>query len=241
MATFGGDTMSVIITAAYQGETFDVEIFHDGHIEFPDRDLRHEQAMAEFTDSESAVIQFRDFWKKSPIHVIAASLWVVDDPFVVFMADCAEHVLPILKKDYPDLSGPKRALDIARKIAFGGLDEKKKALLLQELSVLSFAVDNMARQWVTHKRASSTALWAVAEVADVKQSVWSIYDPVNSEESEMCVYAAENAEKAAVKNASFANQKRAGDRERAWQVRRFVDIMEALGKGKPWPPFKRTR
>lgn len=233
--------MSVIITATYQGETFDVEVFHDGHIEFPDRDLRHEQAMAEFTDSGSAVVQFRDFWTNTPMKAIAANLWVVDKPFVIFMADCAERVLPTIKKKYPDISGPKHALDIARVLAFGGLDENKRAMLSQELSILSGVIDKMAGDVAPRGGALSSALWAVAEVADAGQPVWRNSNPADIGDSEICIYASDNAETTAARNVSSANGARARIREIAWQVRRFVDIMEALGRGKPWPPFKRTR
>lgn len=35
--------MSVVIEAIYKGQTFDVEVFHDGHIEVPGSELEYEQ------------------------------------------------------------------------------------------------------------------------------------------------------------------------------------------------------
>ena len=50
--------MSVIVTANYEGETFEVEVFHDGSIEFPDRDFQYDQAVAEFAPPGPATVQF---------------------------------------------------------------------------------------------------------------------------------------------------------------------------------------
>jgi hypothetical protein len=233
--------MSAIITVNYNGETFDVEVFHDGHIEFPDRDLQSEQAMEEFYKYDSAVLQFRKEWERDPISLIAEAMWVVDEPFVLFMTDCAEHTLPILAKNNIELSGVRRDLEIVRKVASAGVDAPEDQLLMQELFVLSSAIDAMAGSLAGRDRESASAMWAIAEVADVKQPVWRQNNPAEWGQYELCTYAADNAVRAVEFHAPYPKHKAHKAREILWQVRRFVDVMEALGRGKPWPPFKRTR
>ena len=115
--------MSVVVETEYGGETFDVEIFHDGHIEFPDRDFEYEQGMEEFTNSESAVAQFNRLWKESPMdEVILKCFDLPKNSTALLAADCAEHVLHFYEDKYPDDLRPRNAIDTARKFLAGEID-----------------------------------------------------------------------------------------------------------------------
>jgi hypothetical protein len=133
--------MSVIIDVTYKGETFEVEVFHDGHIEFPGRNLQHEQAMEEFTNSASGMVQFYDLWKKLPFMIIAQRFFGLN-----------WHVRTKLKEDL-----------------FG-------RILLEIRNHHHYDINS-----VKHFREQD-----------------------------------------------------------AWEIRRFVDAMEAIGQGLPWPPLEAT-
>jgi len=220
--------MSVVLETTYEGETFEVEVFHDGHIEFPDRDLRHEQAMAEFTDDESAVLRFYNLWKKSPTKVIFESLELPENSVPRLAADYAEHVLPICEHECPGDPRPRLAIEAVRKFIAG---EIKRPALEQVLVAA-------AEAWVAEAAADSAAAaaWVAARVAvdaaDAVEAAWA------------ADVAARVASRAAARKASSDRHsqewRQAYDAESAWQVRQFVNAMEAIGQGFDWPDMKVT-
>jgi hypothetical protein len=221
--------MSVIVDATYAGETFEVEIFHDGHIEFPDRDLRHEQAMAEFTDSESAVLRFYNLWEESPTKVIFGNLELPENSIPRLAADCAERVLPICEREDQSDRRPRDAIEATRKFVAGEIDRPT----IDEAMDAAWAASAQA--------ATSAASWA-AGAADAAATAagatkWAAKSWAASS-------AAQAAAQAAAWNASSdvdsAEWQQARAVETAWQVRRFVDVMEAIGQGFDWPGMKVT-
>lgn len=70
MARSWGDTMSVIVTANYKDESFEVEIFRDGSLEFPGRDMEREQTLAALGESRLRLCALSIYGKatiKSPL------------------------------------------------------------------------------------------------------------------------------------------------------------------------------
>ena len=183
--------MSVVLETTYEGETFEVEVFHDGHIEFPDRDLRHEQAMAEFTDSESPVLQFCERWGESPTKAIFENFELPKDSPARLAADYAERVLHIYEDKCRDDLRPRNAINAARKFVAGEIDRP--------------TLEKAA--WVAEAAADSAAAAAAYNVSS---------------------------------EADSPEWQRARDVEVAWQIRRFVDVMEAIGQGFDWPDMKVT-
>jgi hypothetical protein len=282
--------MSAIIDATYEGETFEVEIFHDGHIEFPGRNLQHEQAMAEFTDSESAVTKLYDLWKESPTKVIFENLELPENSAVLLAADCAEHVLYLFETARRGDNRPRRAIIatrdfVAGKISTPELETAVAATLAAARStrtvwaaaasglaaVAAAAGAAKAARTSIVKRAVRTARAEAAEAAAAARAAAARKSMVKraaraaraeavaaralawAEKAEEAVAwaavalvmdAAERAGAAAAYSAALDTDSskwhRAFDIERAWQIRRFVDAMEAIGQGFDWPDMKVT-
>jgi hypothetical protein len=235
--------MSVVLDATYAGEAFEVEVFHDGHIEFPGRNLQHEQAMAEFTDSESAVLQLYGRWKKLPTDAILDHLELPEDSIPRLVADYAEHVLHFYEEVHQGDHRPRDAIEAARKFVAGEVD-----------LVTMTKAGEAAR--ASRAVLESPAAWNAVEVTwnAVKVADWAARAAPGSWAAEAVISEA----KSAVKNAKDAvachaspgrtllqrgsrlEWQQAHNAEVAWQVRRFVDCMEALGQGFDWPDIKVT-
>jgi len=243
--------MSIVITVERGDEKFDVEVFHDGKIDFPNDDLRYGQASEEFYNAKTNVVRFCNLWKKDPMEAIADSLWVIDKPFLLFMADCAEHVLPLLNDRYPWISGLDRALEMARMVSADGLsktsDRYDYLVVIGELRILDEEITSLASMFSGQKnnRLEGCVLFAVSEVSDRNQPVWRCDNPADSYDAVQFLFAAMTAVKAAGFKASpdenSAKWKQAYRKEAAWQIRRFVDIMEAVGQGLDWPDLGATK
>jgi len=238
--------MSVIIDATYEGETFEVEVFHDGHLEFPDRDLRHEQAMEEFTNSESAVIQFNNAWGDDRIGIYLEHLWAVKENSALMAADYAEHVLHFYENRYPNDWRPASAISAARKHVKGKIDLSKlihAKRQAREAATQATAVVTAALRAETVDDISFilSASWAADAAA---MAAWAAVARKVAEAKRRVQLTANDAADAAAWNISDDGNapewSRAHKAERAWQVRRFVDVFEALGQGLPWPPLEAT-
>ena len=201
--------MSVVLETTYEGETFEVEVFHDGHIEFPDRDLRHEQAMAEFTDSESPVLQLYRLWKRLPTQTMFESFELPEDGCILLAADYAERVLHFYEDRHRDDLRPRNAIDATREFAAGKRD----------LGTLEKARDAAILGARGASREAAPAAWAAAWAT----STWAP-DAAAREAAEAAAYGVSSDRKS-------SEWERAYNAEVAWQVRRFVDVMEAVGQG----------
>jgi hypothetical protein len=76
-----------------------------------------------------------------------------DKEIRLFAADCAELVLPIYEKDYPDDKRPRLAIQAARDYANG-------LITLEELSAAGAA--SLAAAWAAARAAARAAAWAAA-------------------------------------------------------------------------------
>jgi hypothetical protein len=228
--------MSVVLDATYEGETFEVEVFHDGHIEFPGLNLRHEQAMAEFTDSESAVLRFYNLWKESPTKVIFGNLELPENSVLSLAADYAEHVLHLYEREYKKDRRIRDAIEATRKFVAGEID---RPTLDEAMEVAWAAGAAAAAAWAAGAAASSAQAAAQAAAWATKWAAKSW-----AAKSWAASSAAQAAAQAAAWNASSdvgsAEWQQAYAVETAWQVRRFVDVMEAIGQGFDWPGMKVT-
>ena len=114
--------MSVIVTANYEGETFEVEIFHDGTIEFPGRDFQYDQACAEFAPTGPSTVRLYELWKEKPYNVIFQHFDLPENSQSLLVADYAERVLPIFEHKFPDDLRPRAAIESARDFVAGKID-----------------------------------------------------------------------------------------------------------------------
>jgi len=219
--------MSVVIETTYEGETFEVEVFHDGHIEFPGLNLEHEQAMAEFSNSESAVLRLYYLWGKSPTKVIFENLELPENSNALLAADYAEHVLHLYKNKYSGDLRPRKAIDATRKFVAGEIDQptlgKAAEAAWEAAEAGARAAAAAAAAWAA---AAAAAAWAAAGA----EAAWAA----------RAARAAAEAARNVSSNSDSPEWQQGRDAEVAWQIRRFVDVMEAIGQGLPWPPLETT-
>jgi hypothetical protein len=256
--------MSVIITATYQGETFDVEVFHDGHIEFPDRDLRHEQAMAEFTDSGSAVTKLYDLWKESPMSVLFEIFGVSKNSNPSFLdmlrlsVDCVKHVLHLCDEyRYSGADAVESVIGILCVSIEKGLDlEAIEAAVKNDFdSVNRIAVlvrreehDQNTPTFTPSGSVAAATEWFISAIENRHTSYLTSLRLLSWGVSLAAEAAATDAAADAVDDLPFDvdidtdsdEWLQAQAEETAWQIRRFVDVMEAIGQGFDWPDMKAT-
>jgi hypothetical protein len=221
--------MSVIVMADYQGEPFEAEVFHDGHIEFPERELQFEQAMEEFTNLDSAVVKLDRLWEESPTEVIFYNMELPKKSCVLLVADYAEHVIHIYEDRYPDDLRPRKAIEATRKFVAGRINSKTlgKAVRAAETAERAAYAAATGAAW-----AATESARAAAEAAKASESsAWELA---------VSLSAARAAAWNVSRDRDSSKQQQARDVEKAWQVRRFVDVMEAVGQDLPWPPMEAT-
>ena len=223
--------MSVIVTAHYAGETFEVEIFRDGIIEFPGRDLQYEMAMAEFAPPGTAAVQLYEMCKKFTVpvtDVICGNLELPENSLVLIVTDYAEHVLHLYEDKYPNDTRPRVVIEATRDFVFGKIDQSTLEKARKSAEVV------VREEWSAGAWISEAAARAAAKTASVAMML--------PEKVEELVARAARAAAAHSVSDDFASVEwhQAYDAELAWQVRRFVDVMEAIGQGLPWPPLEAT-
>jgi len=136
----------------------------------------------------------------------------------LFACDCAEHVLHIYEKQYPDDSRPHRAIEAARLYVDGKIIEK-------ELDAVNTASDAAAdAAWAaanTSADAAAKAAWAAANAACAitHATMNTAYAATNA------ANAATNAANAAAKAAWAAARDVARIAERKWQTSRLMHLL----------------
>ena len=254
--------MSVVLDATYEGETFEVEVFHDGHIEFPDRDLEYEQAMAEFTSTESAVTKFYASWnwvEQSKTAVIFATF---RDPPVTYMlrlaVDCIKRVIHFCDEyGYKGAKNVKGVIEILSVSMEKGLDlEAIEAAVKTDTKSISRIRSLVSLE---EKNENTSAFTSPGAVAAATEWLVSAIESRHSDDliaRRMLSWGVSLAAEAVAADAAFAavedvpfevdidtdssEWRQAYAAEAAWQLRRFVDVMEAVGQGLPWPPIEAT-
>jgi hypothetical protein len=232
--------MSVVFDVTYEGEAFEVEVFHDGHIEFPDRNFQHEQAMAEFTDSESAVLRFYNLWEESPTKVIFGNLELPENSILRLAADCAEHVLPVYEKKHKQDKRPRNAIIAARKYVNGKITLQELGEAASAASGAAKPATSWAASWAGEAASSAAAAAWKAAWATASSSAASAAAAAWATASSSAAAAARAAAWNASSDDGSAEWQQARAVETAWQVRRFVDVMESIGQDFDWPPIEAT-
>jgi hypothetical protein len=211
-------------TATYRGQSFEVEITRDGEMVFCDPDTEYEIAFAAMGGDKTPAVKLLDLWRDSPIDGIFKCLGLDKNTMVLLAADWAEHVLPIFERKYNKDKRPRKSIKAVRDFVAGkiGADDLHEAC---------------------------DAAWAAAEAAAKAAAVAALAAAAVAEAAAVAAVAAVAAEAAADAADAAAYDRsedhispewqQAYDAERAWQVRRFVDVMTALRAGKKWPRMAR--
>jgi hypothetical protein len=123
----------------------------------------------------------------------------------LFAADCAEQVLHIYEQQYPEDFRPRKAIEVARKVAYGvPYGDAERAAWSAAWNAVWSAARSAARS------AAWSAAYSAAESA-ARSAAWS----------------------AAGSAALSAAYSAASSAEREWQLRRFKEYMEGKERGHP--------
>jgi len=135
--------------------------------------------------------------------VVLREEWVDDATLRLFACDCAERVLPLLEKKFPDDKRPRQAIEVARRYAEGDATD-------EEL------------------RAAQMAAWAAAtEVSWAARATgWAAAAEVAADVGARSARAA-GAEWAVVEGAEDASLEEAWGKEAQWQVDALIKRLEA--------------
>lgn len=234
--------MSVIIDATYEGKTFEVEISHDGSLEFLDYDIEYDQAAAEFGYPVTVAMKLLEAWNLDPVEVIVKRM---DMPirYIAHLAmDWAEHVSDAYAVyGYDKRGGADKLVSIlnsARRQIGLAEGEISKYNLLNLQALVSGAYDKVGEH---HDVAAKSAAWATRYAL----SVFPASESINDKEWAARDQAASAARNAIGAKAEYVNLVWVVDEEKEkaetlWQIRRLVDCMEAVGQGFDWPDMKAT-
>lgn len=219
--------MSVIFTAQYKGERFQVEITRDGDLIFLDHDIEHDIAMAEFGDPETIAVRLSKKWQERPASVICKNLGLSISELAHLTIDWAETLLPVFEKTNRLDARLRNAIIYSRRLIEG----KTTKDIADEFAL---SARDTTFEYFGLKKQIAVAVHEASVVAALAYSLTQKLSPFD-ESSHI-----RRLRLSAIK-ASIAAGNVGGTVQRHWQIRRFVDCMEAVQAGKPWPPLEATR
>jgi hypothetical protein len=210
--------MSIVFEVTLDDQPVQLEITRDGELIFLDYNITHDLAALEFGYPDTDATELYAEWQESPVGAICYNLGLDEDTLGSLAADWAEHVLPIFENTHQKDKRPRRAIEAARDFVAGKIDR---------------AVLEKARE------AASEAAWAAQAAAWAAGATWAAW-AAQAASAQAATTAAKAAAWNASSNIGSAEWQQARVIETAWQVRRFVDCMEAIGQGFDWPDIKVT-
>ena len=169
--------MSMVFTASYWGDEFQVEVTHDGDLVFLDYNIEHDEACLEFGYPRTSATILLERWRDNPSQTIAEKFELTGEQRRGFARDCWTHIV-----------------ESAKKPAWTGMLPEAARELMNEAPNFTSVVGRAA--WIAGDGASE-----------------------NDDSPEF---------------------RAAYDAEVAWQLRRFIDVMEALERGENWPSLEAT-
>ena len=232
--------MSVIIDATYKGETFEVEISHDGSLEFLNYNIRHDQAAAEFGYPVTVAIELLDAWKRDATKVISRHGSISMKHLALLALDWAEHVADAYKVyGYDKRGGADRLVNIlnsARHRIEPTGDNVSGENILNLETLARGAYDKIGEHPSEEAKYAARATYhAIMVLPEFKRQ----------DEPVARIVASSAAECARSTSLDYlylvlTENEEAAKKEELWQIRRFVDCMEAVGQGFDWPDMKVT-
>ena len=208
------------MSIVFEKDGLSVKISRDGEISFPgyDKQLQHDIAVAAMGGEKTLAVILLNRWEFRPAEIMCHQIKLPRDVFVGLAADWAEHVLPAFGgsrlSDYSP--SPRMLIDFAR--SFVAASEEERAgfsmSICRNASRVASGVGGFPKK-------AARAAWFAARCVCEGGSL-----------------TAKNAKNAATHAEGAVEDKYV---ERAWQIRRFVDVLEALKTGKPWPLLEATK
>lgn len=216
--------MSAVFIADSFGEKFQVEITREGQMIFLDHDIEYDIAMAEFGEPESHAVTLRNQWIENPCDIMALDLDVERPYLLLLAADWIERTVETFKKNRSaeTVTSLKQAIDAIKKFATGKIGKARLMKLTTATrkhgSSAMVAANNAVKAALSDNVVDfSLALQGVAFTAPLE---FIHHDPKPQSHKEVVEIQRKEA---------------------AWQIRRFVDCMEAVQAGKRWPPLGATK
>jgi hypothetical protein len=226
----------------------EVELFEDGDIAIADFYETHHRAALEFGYPAPLELSLIDYWRSNPELVISTSLDIPHEFGSRIALDWAEHVLPIYKERFPHDTRPEEAFAAARTFLDDPSDQNDYNFRKMFMEVTKCEQDLPYEMRygirghyfnVSQKHAPNSAARAIG------RAVGSA-DQVNdaSQRESTVQYTAIHARVAVAFSMSNTTDdedpryRAASDKEKAWQVKRFVEAMEIVGQGGKWPPME---
>jgi hypothetical protein len=252
--------MSVVFEVTLDDQPVQLEITHEGELIFLDYNITHDLAALEFGYPKTSAVFLYERWNAYPLDALLRDISrrsIHNQTIALLAADWAEHVLPIYERWHRGKQGPRDLVEASRAVLRGQIMRRDFMHIKRRLRRLGEG----SRNRVIHRgegaiRARLAAYeLSTTVVAVFKNKNWSTFDHAHG-----VTRHAENA--AAYDNCDQKDLSPTGEEsgrgigwvrfppspefqfasqaERAWQIRRFVDVMEAIGQGLPWPDIKVT-
>lgn len=237
--------MSIITNATYSGETFEVEISHDGSLEFLDYNVTHDQAALEFGYPETNAVELLKKWNDDALFVICVLTQIPINYIARLALDWAEHVADAYAAyGYYDRGGADKLVSIlnSARRQIGALEDEVANETILNLKVLQRGANEKLGEHPDQiARHAAHATWSALAVLPASNRI------SDTQGRRMASTAAEHARSTKAEYAHlvlterrFMENEEAKKKEELWQIRRFVDCMEAVGQGFDWPDMKVT-
>lgn len=230
--------MSAIFDVFYDNTVFLVEIGRDGTMVIlePKVSLEYDIAFVAMGGNESPALKLTRRWEADPISVTTSYLIGQGQKrFQLYLLslDWAEHVLYIYKAMFP---GQHKRLLKMLQTARGAYRSGAHAttLIKNQVNACATAAVDLANSHTLHTYHKQTTAWSAWHAVTALSN--AVHEDPNN-----CAYRAASAT-ARIKGLEQGTEafEIATKKERAWQIRRMVDIVEATNEGKPWPPMEAT-
>jgi hypothetical protein len=237
--------MSVYLPVHCRGEEHELEISDTGELLVLDHDVEEELAMAAFGAELPRCMVIVDTWKaKGPMKAIGMSpLHGVIHPWTLALValDWAEHVLPYFERAHPGDMRARAAIEASRDFmaARAGVAQVKGA---------GKALSPGKETAVTDANALQSAMWAATwstSWTDALES-WARVE-VPKWASRVAIWGSRGVAYLALapgRQSSYEAYNMwqyANNRERQWQLRRLLDVLQAADRGEPYPPLEATQ
>jgi len=175
-------------------------------------DIYSVETRGEFVDADNKVVA-------SEVRLISRVETWTDQSARLFAADCAEHVLPIFEREYPDDGWPRAAIAAARAFAKGEIDA----------DALSAAGDAVRSAALSAARSAARA----AAGATARATAWAAAGVAARAAAEIAAWAAAGAAARATSRATAGNAARAAARATV-RAARNAAWSDALADEEKW-------
>jgi hypothetical protein len=235
------------------GENIRVKVYDDMSLEFLDHDIEYDEACLEFNYPKTPALELADAWVENPVNIALRHMIPRDDTRIKGLTlDFAEHVVSELGPALKQYELLIELLRVGRKFQSGGghlqpdlLDAFQTAKEAANKAYIEWS----ERRWLLESDYAAKTVQDALRVVELEEHRPSeLYHAVNLAEnariavayhrSHLIKHPGENFEKdltipiSAIEELKYA--------EMHWQIRRFIDVMNASQAGKPWPPIGAT-